>query len=308
MKYVINYNSNYCGYGGEQLERLYEIEKQYDIRNSYSTEYDSTAMGNEQNPPETLQSLLKWGYEFDQAQKFLARVGKNFRWPSSMPEYLRQSAFENIADVDFEFDDEVGFNLIFFYKALDKGEFAEHENEWVTVHKQRVIEYGQRYDDEKLDETLEIMPGAIQLPVKQKYLPRNPPAKMVIVQRTGNGDDYKVRVRVKRPNENLIAQLEYDFYDIQNNGKMYSCVIDTGAPQTILPYYIKKTLGGGKGWSTIVAKAEVWEKTPNDQVQCALIGNDVTDKLAYVHEPRQPIKFLNHHDELNLAQFVRGCA
>src|SRR6185295_15890144 len=99
-----------------------------------------------------------------------------------MPEYLRESAFENIADVDFEFDDEVGFNLIFFYKALDKGEFAEHENEWVTVHKQRVIEYGQRYDDEKLDETLEIMPGAIQLPVNQKYLPRNPPAKMVIVQ------------------------------------------------------------------------------------------------------------------------------
>jgi len=119
-------------------------------------------------------------------------VGKNFRWPSSMPEYLRRSAFENIADVDFEFDDEVGFNLLFFYNALDSGEFSEHENEWVTVHKQRVIEYGQKYDDDKLNCILETMPGAVQIPVDQKRLPRNPPAKMVIVQRAENGNDYKV--------------------------------------------------------------------------------------------------------------------
>src|SRR5689334_9563097 len=98
-----------------------------------------------------------------------------------MPEYLRESAFENIADVDFEFDDEVGFNLLFFYNALDNGEFSEHKNEWVTVHKQRVIEYGQRYDDDKLSCILETMPGAVQIPVDQKCLPRNPPAKMVIV-------------------------------------------------------------------------------------------------------------------------------
>ncbi|CAG8838721.1 6016_t:CDS:2, partial [Racocetra persica] len=36
------------------------------------------------------------------------RMGKNFRWPSSMPEYLRRHSFRIIADVEFEFDDEVG--------------------------------------------------------------------------------------------------------------------------------------------------------------------------------------------------------
>ena len=52
-----------------------------------------------------------------------------------------------------------------------------------------------------------------------------------------------VRIRVKRPREGLIALLEYDFYDIENKNKKYTCVIDTGAPQTILPFYIKRTLG-----------------------------------------------------------------
>ncbi|CAJ0752602.1 12709_t:CDS:2 [Entrophospora sp. SA101] len=49
----------------------------------------------------------------------------------------------------------------------------------------------------------------------------------------------------------------------------------------------------------------VWEEAPNNQVQCALVGNDVTDKLAYVHEPSQPIKILNPRDEHNLTQFLR---
>ncbi|RHZ79095.1 hypothetical protein Glove_151g142 [Diversispora epigaea] len=88
----------------------------------------------EQNPPETLQSLLKQGYELDQLA--WARISG----PRAGTGYLRDSGFENIADVDFEFDDE------------------------------RVIEYGQRYDDEKLGHILEIMPGAIQLPVDQKCL------------------------------------------------------------------------------------------------------------------------------------------
>ncbi|CAG8597027.1 1159_t:CDS:2 [Paraglomus occultum] len=293
------------------------------------------------NPPETLQTLLTYEKTPGQAQRFLARVGKNFRWPSSMPEYLRRSAFENIADVDFEFDDEVGFNLLFFYNALDRGEFSEHENEWVTVHKQRVIEYGQKYDDDKLNCILETMPGAVQIPVDQKRLPRNPPAKMVIVQRAENGNDYKVRIRVKRPREGLIALLEYDFYDIENKNKKYTCVIDTGAPQTILPFYIKRTLGK-RGWSTLDARAVgygaparqfcasqmfeisigdndnwskwvqakivVWEKDPGNQVEYALVGNDVTDQLAYAHEPRKSIKFLDPQDEPNLTQFLRGCA
>ncbi|CAG8600888.1 5979_t:CDS:2, partial [Racocetra fulgida] len=93
-----------------------------------------------------------------------------------MPEYLRGSAFNKIANVEFEFDDEVGYNLLFFYNALDKGEFAGHENE---------------YDDDKLNYILETMSGAVQVPVDQTRLPCNPPAKMVIVQRTDNGNDYK---------------------------------------------------------------------------------------------------------------------
>ncbi|CAJ0919019.1 11394_t:CDS:2 [Entrophospora sp. SA101] len=99
----------------------------------------------EQNPPETLQT----------------HVGKNFRWPSSTPEYLRKTAFQHITDVKFDLDDEVEFNLLFFYNLLDNGEFTAHENERVTE-------------------------------VDQKYLPCTPPAKRVIVQHTGNSDDYKV--------------------------------------------------------------------------------------------------------------------
>ena len=69
---------------------------------------------------------------------FIARMSKNFRWPYSMPEYLRRSAFNNIAKVGSKSDEElgleVGLNLLFFYKAFDKGEFAGRENDWVTVH------------------------------------------------------------------------------------------------------------------------------------------------------------------------------
>ncbi|CAG8645842.1 3880_t:CDS:2, partial [Racocetra fulgida] len=80
--------------------------------------------------------------------------------------------FELIADVEFEFDDEAGFNFIFFYNALDRSEFTGHENEWVTVHNQKVVEYGKEYSDDQLNYVLETMPGAIQLPVDQARLPR----------------------------------------------------------------------------------------------------------------------------------------
>ncbi|CAG8773584.1 9695_t:CDS:2, partial [Acaulospora morrowiae] len=86
----------------------------------------------EDNPPETLQTLLTYEEKPGQAQSFLARMGKNFRWPLSMPKYLRSHAFRNIADLEFEFDEEAGLNIIFFYNALDRGEFSGHENEWAT--------------------------------------------------------------------------------------------------------------------------------------------------------------------------------
>ena len=85
-----------------------------------------------------------------------------------MPEYLRRVTFMYIIDdEDEEFGLEVGLNYLFFYNALDNGEFAGHENEWVTVHNQRVVEYEQRYNDDKL-------------------------SYILTVQRVNNGDDYKV--------------------------------------------------------------------------------------------------------------------
>ena len=106
-------------------------------------------------------------------------------------------------------------------------------------------------------------------------------------------------------------------------------MVDTGAPQTILPFYIKRTLGR-MGWSTLQARAGgygapakqfyacemfeisigdndnwskwvqakivVWGKNPGNQVEYALVGNDVTDQLAYAHEPRNSIKFLDPQD------------
>src|SRR6185369_6207399 len=61
----------------------------------------------------------------------------------------------------------------------------------------------------------------------------------------------KVRVRIRRPGEtNLITLLEYDFYDTMNNNKKYTCVVDTGTPETILPYHVKRMLQR-RGWSTI---------------------------------------------------------
>ncbi|RIA99014.1 hypothetical protein C1645_811983 [Glomus cerebriforme] len=128
-----------------------------------------------------------------QAQRFLAHTNKNFRWPISMPEYIRRGTFMHITDDSYkEFGLEVGFNYLFFYNALDNNEFAEHKNEWVTVHKQRVVEYGQRYDDDRLNDILEAMPGAVQLPVDQTKLLRSPPAKIVTVQHVNNSNDYKV--------------------------------------------------------------------------------------------------------------------
>src|SRR5437773_2303577 len=106
-----------------------------------------------------------------------------------MPEYIRRHAFIKIADVEFELDDEIGFNFIFFYNALDRGEFTGHENEWVTVHNQKVIEYGkEKYSDDQMDYVLEIMPSAIQLPVDQERLPRSKPAKVVNPQHANSGD------------------------------------------------------------------------------------------------------------------------
>ena len=51
----------------------------------------------------------------------------------------------------------------------------------------------------------------------------------------------------------------------------------------------------------------VWDQDPGSEVEYALIGNDVTDQLAYAHEPRRPIKFLDITDEEKLTQFLSKC-
>ena len=57
------------------------------------------------------------------------------------------------------------------------------------------------------------------------------------------------------------------------------------------------SIGDNDNWSKWVqAKIAVWEKEPGDQVAYALVGNDVTDQLAYAHEPRNSIKFLDPQD------------
>ncbi|CAH1769171.1 15160_t:CDS:2, partial [Entrophospora sp. SA101] len=221
----------------------------------------------EPNPPETLQSLLKYEYEHrpGQAQRFLARMGKNFRWPSSMPEYLRRHSFRIIADIEFEFDDEVGFNFIFFYNALDRGEFTGHENEWVTVHNQKVVEYGEEYSNDQLNYVLETMPGAIQYPVDQTHLPlRSKPAKMVISQRANSGDDYK---------DTWEAGMEYK----PKKSWGYGAPVE----QVCASMMFEVSIGDDHNWSKWVqAKILLWENDPGNQVGYALVGNDVTDKLA----------------------------
>ncbi|CAG8787824.1 4842_t:CDS:2, partial [Racocetra persica] len=138
----------------------------------------------------------------------------------------------------------------------------------VMIHNQKVIEYGQEYNNDQLNNTLEDMPGAIQLPIDQTHLPYSKPAKMVIVQRINNGNNYKVRVCIRKPGEINIITLVYDFYDMYNN-KKYSCMVDTGALETILPYYVRRMLGelGGvsigddNNWTKWVkAKILLWEK------------------------------------------------
>ncbi|CAJ0627512.1 10890_t:CDS:2 [Entrophospora sp. SA101] len=244
----------------------------------------------EQNPPETLRASTNLS---------TTRVEKNFRWPSSMPEYLKRHAFRKIADVEFEFDDEIGFNFIFFYNAFDRSEFTGHENEWVTVHNQRVVEYGEEYSDDQLNYVLETMPGAIQLPVDQERLPRSKPAKTVISQSTNSGDDYKVRIRVRRPNENnLIAIFSYDFYDTMNNNKRWSTnpkrAGGYGAPAEQIYAFemFEVSIGDDNNWSKWVqAKILLWEYDPDQNLDFE--DNYHNDSLSPVPDSQREQKDYN---------------
>jgi hypothetical protein len=108
-----------------------------------------------------------------------------------MPEYMRKYCFYQITDVESDIDVQIGCNIIFFYNALERREFLGHENDWVTVYNQEIITYGKKYSDDELNHIFKEMPGAIQLPVNQKSLPRGKRRKMVTTERVNNGCDYK---------------------------------------------------------------------------------------------------------------------
>ncbi|CAG8791052.1 20923_t:CDS:2, partial [Racocetra persica] len=123
------------------------------------------------NPPEAVESLRKYETEQEQAQKFLDRVGQNFRWPASMEDCVRATVFFYLADESaLKFDDETAFNLIFFFDNLDKGTFDEYKDSWVK----------------ELEDLEQEMPGAVYLPVDKSHLDnlmKSQPAKTVSVQR-----------------------------------------------------------------------------------------------------------------------------
>ncbi|CAG8852889.1 5159_t:CDS:2, partial [Gigaspora margarita] len=121
------------------------------------------------NPPETVDSLHKYETMPEQAQKFLDRVGLDFRWPQSMNDLDRGTAFFYIADDDtLEYDDEAGLNLICFFETLDKGTFNEHKDSWVLIYNQEVKRYGPEYTGKELNDLEHEMPGAIYLPIDKK--------------------------------------------------------------------------------------------------------------------------------------------
>ena len=62
----------------------------------------------------------------------------------------------------------------------------------MTVYNQEIIEYGKEYSDDESIHLLKNMPGAIQLPVNQKSLPRSKKRKMVTTERINDRNDYKV--------------------------------------------------------------------------------------------------------------------
>src|ERR1043165_2824774 len=116
-------------------------------------------------------------------------MGQNFRWPVSMNDCDRRTAFFDLADDNaLEFDDEVGLNLISFFDKLDKGTFDEHKDCWVLLYKQEVKKYGSEYSSEELECLEDEMPGAVYLPVDKSRLVdvEEVATRTLRAQRTGN--------------------------------------------------------------------------------------------------------------------------
>ncbi|CAG8587675.1 5506_t:CDS:2 [Diversispora eburnea] len=269
------------------------------------------------NPPETVDSLHNYETRPGQAQKFLAD------------------------DSALEFDDEAGLNLISFFDNLDRGTFDEHKDSWVLIYKQEVKKYGSEYTSKELWDLENEMPGAIYLPVDTKRredLVKVAPARTVNARH--NEDEHMVRIRVRNLNTNKIVTIDYNFRDPVENNKLYKSVIDSGAPETTLPYYVRSTLGR-QGWNptskiargygapsrVFIATASfemaigdnnnwskwvtidtlrVWQRDPGPHIDSSLVGCDVLDHFFFVHQPNQGYKFLRATDEISLINFINN--
>ncbi|RIA95846.1 hypothetical protein C1645_756500, partial [Glomus cerebriforme] len=147
-------------------------------------------------PPETLNSLRAYEKKTGEAQRFLDRMGDNFRWPTSMPKYARDQVFWAFSDIDVTEDDqEYALNCVYFYDSLDKGLFNEHKEDWVLVYKQSVAKYGKKKINQQLSNLDREMPGALYLPVDsllREEIAKIPAARAVLSQRSGDGGEYMV--------------------------------------------------------------------------------------------------------------------
>jgi len=153
-----------------------------------------------------------------------------------------------------------------------------------------------------------------------------------------NTSTIKVRIQVRRLGTTNSVILKYNLRDSAENNKLYKTVIDSGAPETTLPYYVRSTLGktgwrtrgvdangygyparvfyasstfevaigDNNGWSKWVSinTLRVWQRAPGDQVDSSLVGTDVLDQFSFVHEPNQGYKFLRQTDEIALTNFM----
>ncbi|CAG8722369.1 7942_t:CDS:2, partial [Funneliformis caledonium] len=285
------------------------------------------------NPPETVESLRKYEKRSGQDQKFLDRVGQNFRWPASMNENDRDTAFIYLTDeYALEFDDEAGLNLIFFFDNIDKGTFDEHKDDWVLVYKLEVKKYGSEYTSKELVDLEEKMPGAIYLPVdilRHNNATKPPPERTVSAHRANQ--EHMIRVKVRRLGTTKTVTLELNFNDPAEGGKLYKTVIASGTQETTLPYHVRRVLGrtgwqirkiqangygypayvyyattafeiaigDNNGWSKWVNTntLRVWQSEPGDHIDSSLVGTDVLDQFSFVHEPNQGFKFLSAADE-----------
>ncbi|CAG8658031.1 4804_t:CDS:10, partial [Acaulospora morrowiae] len=208
-------------------------------------------------PPETVESLRAYEKEPGEAQKFLDRMEDGFTWPASMPDNIRRQVFWGFTDdVDApegDLDRETAANFLYFFNSLDKGMFDEHQKDWVLVYGQKVVKYGSdEYTNQQLSDLEDEMPGAIYIPVdpllREKYFHPVPAARAVKSQRSNYGE-HLLKVRVKRvgSEDQTSVILDYQFYEPLDNNKLYKTVLDTGAPETILPFNVRRRLGKS-GW------------------------------------------------------------